>query len=996
MKKKILMASAVIVILAAICFIAVTSHRQSAPVSVPESGGTVNAAVLYSERADTDIYQDALSLLEQSLMPNLKVKAINIDGDFSLDGLDIIYPDSSIMQSPNSAGAKNDILSFAEAGGAVFLTNDFHDFFGESFIGASEFKKIDTFPQNLKFPNIGDDYAGMQGIISDFAALYPADTTFERCSQYDYGYAVLPKTALSVVQMDGLSLYTMNRFGEGYVFFTNPLLPNAFSVTGTEMVSRNDKQVSYSATTSSANRTIYSAFAEFVSKQKYGFSLERVYGCFGRPSMAWELHFEEITGYKNNSGVLFAELAKENCQIPSYSVVRNAYTWFLRSESISYMPGEQNAGFAQDYYENAYSSGKHVVADGRWLTFTEKADGGSYFVDYPEIDLCAYPFVDDLNGDSYPDIVSGSSDGRIYLCAGTAGEGNLTVETPKPITASDGTELSVSGQSSPIFADIDGDGVRDIVCGSGSGAVYAAKGTKSGSFAPFKLLLQTGISGLCFPETGDLDADGKTDLLVGSDEGRLICYFGESATGLVFDADSPKDLSASLEGLGTWLAPRLFDLNGDGASELYIGTFDGYIAKTRYSGGALEEPSYLTSAEMNYKGNNNIKFGNNCVPFFADIDGDGVADLICGCLEYGMAYPIDSPYFPYRGELKKQLDYFRKNDLFVEPHFLTNAYASTERERHELQMHLDALESYGIPRDSLMGTNQHTWHISSHELPQSFLSAYDQGLLWNSGFEPSRSTATPQVSAENVIALPFFLTRDGKKTTLIQNNSVVLYKGDEWTDTSARYGTPVCLYYHCDFIYADDAEAKKMVNVAADFQRKHRYNFVREDQLMLASAAAQNLVISPKSADNSGKAGLDVTLIPAHISEDFPLYDERYAMSSGYKISLGDKLSGKKLAVDASVWYRDGSSFFVSADRPVRLFETDKKAEPSHLEQVNVAAEITSAAKGVRVNFLDSGMLQCVVAGKARTADAGWKIEERDGHTIFTKFGKAQTLTITY
>ena len=64
---------------------------------------------------------------------------------------------------------------------------------------------------------------------------------------------------------------------------------------------------------------------------------------------------------------------------------------------------------------------------------------------------------------------------------------------------------------------------------------------------------------------------------------------------------------------------------------------------------------YITADEPNYKGNHNLKFGNNCVPFFVDLNGDGALDLLAGSLEYGMAYSIDDPAFPYRDSLQAEV-----------------------------------------------------------------------------------------------------------------------------------------------------------------------------------------------------------------------------------------------------------------------------------------------------------------------------------------------------
>ena len=183
--------------------------------------------------------------------------------------------------------------------------------------------------------------------------------------------------------------------------------------------------------------------------------------------------------------------------------------------------------------------------------------------------------------------------------------------------------------------------------------------------------------------------------------------------------------------------------------------------------------------------------------------------------------------------------------------------ATRERELWELNAHKRALESYGADI-SRIGCNQHTWHLSANDQTQSFEAMWDAGLLWNSGFEPPRSAIVPQVSAENVMALPFFLTKDGRRTLLIQNCSTYTYVTEPWDSISAKYGMPTCVYYHCDWMFLPDieAEVKDKIRQLDRFQRAYEYNFVREDQMMLATAAAYNLKLDCR------REGETLTLTP--------------------------------------------------------------------------------------------------------------------------------------
>lgn len=968
---------------------------------LPDEGNTnLKALVLYDGSAKESGWEDTYYYLSQSLLLQFEVASADVSKGISLEGYDVVYPDASIIQSENAGDIREALVRFAENGGGVFLENAFYRFFDADFIGAKEFVKVEEYPAALNFPSAGDDLGEIQQVLEDFAGLYQNYSDFEALSRYDYGYGVKLGSAKALVTYENIALYTMNEYGKGYVFFTNPLLPNHFSASGFTMLAQSGGEEPFASTTASGNQLLYHAFASFLSKQQYGYSLSRVFGSFGRPSMAWELHFEEITGFENNASVIFAELCKEYLQVPSYSLVRSSYWWFLRAESVSYLLNEAENGalsYTTDLEESAYSSGTHVASGNEWLSLSEIKEGNSYFEDYPEFTMRAYPFAADISGDGVLDLLCGSEDGKFYFYIGKPYENRFQVSEAQTLKDEAGKDLSVSGYSAPVMLDMNGDGVLDLLSGDENGNIYLFAGTGRQVFEKGEKLLSTPLSGQAMPAVGDINGDGVLDLLVGSNEGRLFAYYGtKEANGAVtFSENTMEELSSACGQLGTWLAPHAVDFNGDGRLDIAVGTFDGYVAKLANNGEGFVLDSYFTSDEPNYKGNNNIKFGNNCVPFFTDINGDGALDLLCGSLEYGMCYPIDSDYFPCREELQEQVEYLQENGFYIGAHFYTNEYSSKEREAYELERHLEALESYGIDT-SFIGANQHTWHTNKEDKTQTMLSLYNAGLLWQSGFKAPGSNATPQVSPENVLSLPFFLIAEGEETLLIQNNSTLLYNDKSKTDISARYDMPMCMYYHCDFVYDNQDGARASIQVAEDFRNDHAYNMVMENQMMRQIAAAYNLEVTLAAGERAEEGKLDLVVTPSAVSENSAFYEEGYQNSCGVKISFSQKYDADKMAVDADVWYREGNAIYFAANRAVEIYETNGWRDGAHLEQINIAAEVETHENGAQITFLDGGMMQIAVSGKAGTDSAGWTVTEKDGKTMFTKYGNADTINITF
>ena len=174
----------------------------------------------------------------------------------------------------------------------------------------------------------------------------------------------------------------------------------------------------------------------------------------------------------------------------------------------------------------------------------------------------AYPFAADLDGDGALDIVCGSEDGKFYFYTGENDANRLKVSDAATLKDSAGSALSVSGYSSPVLADVDGDGIFDLISGDENGNILFFAGLGDQTFQSGKKLLSTPLSGQALPELADMNGDGVLDLLVGSNEGRLLLYYGtgDEKGSVQFQAGDGEELSSACAELGTWLAPRAVDL----------------------------------------------------------------------------------------------------------------------------------------------------------------------------------------------------------------------------------------------------------------------------------------------------------------------------------------------------------------------------------------------------------------------------------------------------
>ena len=218
------------------------------------------------------------------------------------------------------------------------------------------------------------------------------------------------------------------------------------------------------------------------------------------------------------------------------------------------------------------------------------SDGTSFEKTFLGMRTYSSPAVADLDGNA--------SNGLEIVFA--KGQTNSTLD----VYYANGTELwsiDLSGEgTSPALADLDGDGVLEIILGEGSSlGVYYANSTQKFSYA-----LGAGTSSA--PAVGDLNGDGSLDIVAVSDSG-VVKALSASGT-LLWSYSTGSQISTS--------APAVGDLDNDGDLEVVAATQSGVYAF--YGNGSLMSgwPKSMTVSTSS--------------PALGDIDGDGSLEIVVG------------------------------------------------------------------------------------------------------------------------------------------------------------------------------------------------------------------------------------------------------------------------------------------------------------------------------------------------------------------------------
>ncbi len=196
--------------------------------------------------------------------------------------------------------------------------------------------------------------------------------------------------------------------------------------------------------------------------------------------------------------------------------------------------------------------------------------------------------------------------------------------------------IDVGGYSTPILADIDGDGDLDLVMGEDYGTLkyYQNTGTtsnpayeaKTGDDNPFNGI---DVGYYSTPTLADIDGDGDLDLVMGEAYGTLKYYQNTGTTSSpAYEAKTGGNNPFNGIDVGGYSTPTLADIDGDGDLDLVVGEQNGTL-KYYQNTGTTSNPAYeAETGDSNPF--NGIDVGRYSKPTLADIDGDGDLDLVVG------------------------------------------------------------------------------------------------------------------------------------------------------------------------------------------------------------------------------------------------------------------------------------------------------------------------------------------------------------------------------
>jgi hypothetical protein len=239
-----------------------------------------------------------------------------------------------------------------------------------------------------------------------------------------------------------------------------------------------------------------------------------------------------------------------------------------------------------------------------------------------DVGFWSTPVLVDLDADHDLDLIIGEDEGELILFRNQGGQ------PPRWRPVKDAfAHVAHHPFAAPTFGDLDGDGDLDLVIGELSGALHCYR-NDGNPWEPdwipdFSLFQGVGVAEDAAPALADVDSDGDLDLALGSwDDG--VTYYQNTGTPTQPQWSHDPDMFAHLPPLLRTI-PTFADLNGDGIHDLVVGEFWGTLwAYLQHRVGSY--PLWIPDTTLFEE----IDVGSYSAPALADMDGDSDLDLTVG------------------------------------------------------------------------------------------------------------------------------------------------------------------------------------------------------------------------------------------------------------------------------------------------------------------------------------------------------------------------------
>ncbi len=237
------------------------------------------------------------------------------------------------------------------------------------------------------------------------------------------------------------------------------------------------------------------------------------------------------------------------------------------------------------------------------------------------------PLLADLDGDGIDEIVATGADGDLHWYSQVGASGLLfeANDTVLPSNLRKGRTLM-----DPVAGDLNGDGAQDLVAGTTNAGLVAFLRQNATAGPPFEFVEDTAFfAGIpayqnASPSLGDLDRDGDLDLVVGASDGTFVHYRNERGEGTGVNWRVMGTFLGAGLSVGGDASPDLVDLDGDGDLDVVSGGSDGTFTFLENVGNA-NAPAFARGPTFE-----GLLKAARTTPVLKDVTGDGRPDLFFG------------------------------------------------------------------------------------------------------------------------------------------------------------------------------------------------------------------------------------------------------------------------------------------------------------------------------------------------------------------------------